>query len=354
MAHHPKHRRPVRAIDRGARRGMWHRACNRARAATRRSDERGGAISLWVVLMVPVSAFAAVAAMAGPQRLAAESSMQDAADDLATFAVVWRDGHDTPTGELPAFPPECATRSQQQYADLASLDVGIEALDPGALDYATEALGLEIELDGLLEEFTSMAPARPAVILADPQLRLDALKLRFEALESRLDEWDGACDALFEALLRDLGYLGVDMISLRGFYSDSLAVPAPTWSCSNPTYTTQLECEAESEMWTPDPQLPVCRTSGQIVVRDAVHVAVAAHWQDAGWAAAQVWRDGLPMAAESIGRLSQHDTVSVGTDCTEKQLVLLDEQGRPLWAGPVPDPVSRKLVQSVGRTPLSR
>ena len=112
-------RRPLPVNDRRTRPGIWRRARNRARTATHRSDERGGAISLWVVLMTPVSAFAAVVAMAGPQRLAAESSMQDAADDLAMFAVAWRDGHDMSTGELPAFPPECAARSEQENTDLA-------------------------------------------------------------------------------------------------------------------------------------------------------------------------------------------------------------------------------------------
>ena len=149
-------------------------------------------------------------------------------------------------------------------------------------------------------------------------------KRGFDALVLRLDEWEEACTALSEALLRDLGYLGVDMGSLRGFYSDSIA-------------------EA--------PEVP-CRTSAQTVVRDAVHVALAANWQDAGWAAAQVWPDGLPMAAESMGRMSQRDPVAAVLDCGE-QLRLLDSQGRPMWAGASATPDSRELAQSVGRTPLS-
>ena len=84
-------------------------------------------MSLWVVLMVPVSAFAAVVAMAGPQRLAAESTMQEATDDLAAFAAAWRDGHDMDRGELPAFPPECV-RSDEQQADLTALRVALQFL----------------------------------------------------------------------------------------------------------------------------------------------------------------------------------------------------------------------------------
>ena len=313
-------RRPLPVNDRRTRPGIWRRARNRARTATHRSDERGGAISLWVVLMTPVSAFAAVVAMAGPQRLAAESSMQDAADDMAMFAVAWRDGHDMSTGELPAFPPECAARSEQQDADLALLEGDIETLkllDPLDPGYAAQVTALDGRLNTELDRFGMQRPRFPAT-------DGDELEARFDALVLRLDEWEEACTALSEALLRDLGYLGVDMGSLRGFYSDSIA-------------------EA--------PEVP-CRTSAQTVVRDAVHVALAANWQDAGWAAAQVWPDGLPMAAESMGRMSQRDPVAAVLDCGE-QLRLLDSQGRPMWAGASATPDSRELAQSVGRTPLS-
>lgn len=74
----------------------------------RRRDQRGGAVSLWVVLMVPVAVFAAVVAMAAPQRLRAESSMDDVAADLATLAVAWRHGEQAAQGPLDGFPPECA------------------------------------------------------------------------------------------------------------------------------------------------------------------------------------------------------------------------------------------------------
>ena len=73
----------------------------------RRDDQTGGAISLWVVLMTPIAAFAAVVAMAGPQRLAAESSIDETAADLAAFSVALRDGRDAKTGELEGFLPDC-------------------------------------------------------------------------------------------------------------------------------------------------------------------------------------------------------------------------------------------------------
>ena len=52
----------------------------------------------------------------------------------------------------------------------------------------------------------------------------DAVELRtqFDVLVVQLEDWEKACEMLSDALVRDLGYLGVDVGSLRGFYSDSL------------------------------------------------------------------------------------------------------------------------------------
>ena len=338
--------------DRRTRPGIWRRARSRARTVTRRGDERGGAISLWVVLMVPVSAFAAVVAMAGPQRFAAESTMQDAADDLAMFAVAWREGHNTPTGQLRAFPPECAARTDQENADLATLEGSIAvltALDPDDPDDVDDIAMLNAEINVQINVQLELFRMQPPLLWAADEVEL---KERFEALESRLNEWEVACRALSEALVRDLGYLGVDVGSLRGFYSDSLVMSVATGLCSAPQHTTGAACTGASGTWTPNPKFEVpCATSAQTVVRDAVHVALAANWQDAGWAAAQVWPDGLPMAAESIGRLSQHDPASTAPEC-DQRLVVLDRQGRPVWAEH-PTAPSRTLVQSVRRTPLS-
>ena len=166
---------------------------------------------------------------------------------------------------------------------------------------------------------------------------------------------------LSDALVRDLGYLGVDVGSLRGFYSDSLTESAMTGSCSDSLHTTQAACDgATGTTWTPARlgfELP-CRTSEAstgrdvVVVQDAVHVALTGRWQDAGWAAAQVWPDGMPMAAESMGRMSRRDGAGTAPEC-DRQLVVFNEQGQPVWAGANRTPESRKLAQSVGRTPLS-
>ena len=64
---------------------------------------------MWVLLMVPVAAFAAVVALAGPRRVAAESSMEEMAEDLAVFAVAARNNGGDSAGPLPVFPPNCHT-----------------------------------------------------------------------------------------------------------------------------------------------------------------------------------------------------------------------------------------------------
>ena len=342
----------------GASRGLIRRPAR----TRRRRDERGGAVSLWVVLMVPVSAFAAVVAMAGPQRLAAESSVQEAAEDLAVFAVVWRDGQQTVEGVMPAFPPDCMARTPAQEAEFTALQARIDALNPTDPNLPALILQLDIDLDALFGEFW-LPPPGVATTINELQDKLDDFY-------GSLDTWEQACRPLAEALLRDLGYLGMDMGSLRGFYSDSLGEvcsdrqytteaactgAGETWAgpgvCSDPAHTTPAACTGATPpgTWLHVPcwisQLP----GGQaMVVRDAVHVALVARWQDAGWAAAQVWPNGLPMAAESIGRLSQRDLAPPADQCVD-QLDVLDSQGRPVWAGNDPAPDSRQLAESVPR-----
>ena len=69
---------------------------------------------MWVLLMVPIAAFAAVVALAGPRRVAAESSMQEMAEDLAVFAVAARNNGGDSAGPLPVFPPNCHTYWEAQ------------------------------------------------------------------------------------------------------------------------------------------------------------------------------------------------------------------------------------------------
>ena len=84
----------------------------------------------------------------------------------------------------------------------------------------------------------------------------------------------------------DLESLGFDADSLRGFYTDALS-------------EQELPGGEEGQMALP------CKVSPRVEVSDAVHVALTADWNGAGWAVAQVWPDGTIMGAEAIGRLTK-------------------------------------------------
>ena len=202
-----------------------------------RRDQTGGAISLWVVLMVPVAAFAAVVAMAGPQRMAAESSMEEAAADLATLAVTLRDGRADWVN---------SQRNQQEGA--------IEGFLPDC-----PGIGLP-------------PPSNPAY-----QKYVDQQKNLQEVCGLLLGDNTGAGIAK-GYLRRDLGNLGINTSSWEGFYSDSIL---KTQAC-------KLSADPNSAE-----------------TRQAVYVAVAADWEDGGWAAAQTWPDGVRLGDELVARLNQ-------------------------------------------------
>ena len=107
----------------------------------RRRGDCGGAIALWVLLMVPVAAFAAVVAMAGPRRMAAESSMEDMAGDLATFAAAQRHAGGVTEGPVPVFPPNCLAalrfKIKQVQAEIADHENLLEGLESGRISETT-------------------------------------------------------------------------------------------------------------------------------------------------------------------------------------------------------------------------
>jgi hypothetical protein len=149
----------------------------RKRLKSRATDHAGGAVSLVVILMVPVSAFAAVVAMAVPQRLAAESSLEEATADIADLAAAWRDAQGRDDAPLDAF-----------FGDCASV-----------------ALSTSGQGDAATGEFA--------------------------------DRLRDVCEALSGAVLRDLGRHGFDPSRLRGFYSGSYAATAMPHGWSLPCST---------------------------------------------------------------------------------------------------------------------
>ena len=217
-------------------------------------DESGGAASLWVVMLVPVLVLGAVAAMAVPERMAAQATMEDVALDLATLAVAWRATENVPRGTIDSFVPECVS----------------------TIDTAREAL----------------------------------------------------CRGLWEPVVTDLGLAGIDVTSVRGFYSD--------------LYTA-------SDSF---PDRPPCRIYGSAVLLDAVHVALVADWYGS-WAASQVWPDGTRQGAEAVGRLqttffdaSASDPADDrGNECGQR-FTLHKESGEPGWLGD-PDFEGRRMAESI-------
>ena len=225
----------------------------------RKRDSGGGAVSLWVLVMVPVLALAGVAAIAVPERMAAEAAVTEVADDLAALAVVWREGTGVELRTLDGFPPDCAGTSD--------------------------------------------------VILA------------------------ARCGELWEPMLTDLAGAGVDVMSVAGYYSDSYAAS------------------------TSADRLP-CRRYTSSIVLDAAHVALVADWYG-GWAASQIWPDGVRLGAEAVGRLSvafaeqysAYTSPPRESECGER-LNVLNAYGEPGW---LRDPAfaGREMAESVSfRTPF--
>ena len=260
------------------------------RRAGQRRNEFGAALTMWVLLMVPVASFAALVALAGPQRLAARSDMADAADDLADLAVALRQGAEDPTGDLSGFSMSCK--------------------------------------------------------LDDDDVRV-------------------TCQRIVEAIVRDLGADGVAGHALEGFYTDSLKFTGPDSRSGglspfqDPPNQKLVQAGWHGER--NDDIYHACALTSQVVVYDAVHLAIAGQWQDAGWAAAQVWPDGSRMAAESIGRFAVRDSerakalyedtgvgYNSGIKCQPEFFELVDSQGRPVWNDP--DNRAWLLVQYVDRS----
>ncbi|WP_419840934.1 hypothetical protein [Candidatus Poriferisodalis sp.] len=126
-----------------------------------------------VILMVPVSVFAAVVAMAVPERLSAESALEDAASDLAALAAAWRDAQGREYGRLDAYFPACDSADEP--------DVG-------------DSPGLAVELERV-------------------------------------------CRAVTDAVLSDLEDHGFDLATMRGYYSAALSTTAAaagelSWPCA--------------------------------------------------------------------------------------------------------------------------
>ena len=269
---------------------------------------------MWVLLMVPVAAFAAVVALAGPRRVAAESSMEEMAEDLAVFAVAARNNGGDSAGPLPVFPPNCHTYLEAQ------IQAQQDKID---------------SLNGRLSD-TDNPPDEARIERLNAQITVaETERVRLTDSTPYYEQWGAPCELMAAFIADDLESLGFDADSLRGFYTDALS-------------EQELPGGEEGQMALP------CKVSPRVEVSDAVHVALTADWNGAGWAVAQVWPDGTIMGAEAIGRLTKPPRRYDAEEC-RGMLDLRDDRGRPVWMSTRPDDDrARQLVQSADRQSIFR
>jgi len=316
-----------------------------------RRDEHGAALTMWVLLLVPVATFAALVAMAGPQRLAARADVADAADDLATLAAGLRHGYSTPSGELSAFSMDCELVGKD--------DSELQRLDPLVMGLGTDADRERLRADaerlrGIVEGGGTLTPAE--------QTDYDNIKDFLAPYDALVDKQE-ACRRIVDAVMRDLGTdlvlgtAGAAGHELSGTYSDSLKLTSrQNATPGEPKTKAGWDVKA-------DDGASACAATSTVVIYDAVHVAVAAEWLGGGWVASQVWPDGPRMAAESIGRFASPNEAQAGVllspadpsdpkfECVLAYLEALDPQGRPVWVEDA-DADARELVQQAGRSSL--
>ena len=278
----------------------------------RRRGDSGGAIGLWVLLMVPVAAFAAVVAMAGPRRLAAESSMEDMAGDLATFAAAQRHAGGVTEGPVPVFPPNC----------LAALRFEIAQVRAEIADHESR---LQLVEDGIVFGNPKFIETQSGFLLLR-QLELAELNTKLETTRG----WNDACKLMAELMEEDLTEMGFEVHSLRGYYTDGLS--------------TEPVRAGGGQV-----QLPCLLPSGAMVA-EAVQVALAADWNRAGWAGQQVWPSGRTMSAEAVSRILG-SPFALEEEC-DGAVTALDESGDPVWLSQGNSAPIRKLVRRSGRTAI--
>ncbi|MDE0133383.1 MAG: hypothetical protein OXM54_00960 [Acidimicrobiaceae bacterium] len=313
-----------------------------------RRDEHGAALTMWVLLMVPVATFAALVAMAGPQRLAARADVADAADDLATLAAGLRHGYSTPSGELSAFSMDCDL-DDDDASELGDSEAELQRLKDPSL------LGPSPDLDVI------RAAVDAGTATTDEEDYYDA----HVAHQSLVDKQE-ACRRIVDAVMRDLGTdlvlgtAGAAGHELSGTYSDSLKFTSQQNATLSERTVGKTGAGWDVEA---DDGASACAATSTVVIYDAVHVAVAAEWLGGGWVASQVWPDGSRMAAESIGRFASPNEAQAGVllsppdpsdpkfECVLAYLEALDPDGRPVWVEDA-DADARELVQQAGRSSL--
>ena len=304
-------------------------------------DESGAAVMLWMVLMVPVAIFAALVAMAGPQRLAAESSVREIADDLARFAA---ESHEVADGWMVTIrninegkdpyihplilPPNLIPLTLERPIE-PPLPVDCRITDESDL------LGnLKPYLDALLDGINAQQSILGRDVDAEVKAAARTLQLNYKwqfdvvtDLRDESEQLKEECERFTNQFAAGLGRLGIDISSLRGYYIDFDGDEPDSWD--RPVCIIREEIEIQTDDPTNDPIIVP-----QLEAFEVVRVTLFVDWKSAGWAVAQVWADGIRLGAESIGA-SVKPAPEVGEgvvrepqeDCT--MLRDIDPSGRP-------------------------
>ncbi len=228
------------------------KATARVGHSLRQRDERGGAVSLLVILMTPTLALAAIVAAAVPQRLAAQAAMEDTAAELAVMAAVWRHAQGRPHDPVGWYFPDCTAPGSPPSTDADSPD----------REDITDDLKPETERRSATDQNAALRHA---------------------------------CEAATHSLLASLGARGIDAHRLGGAYTSaysSIATPAP-----DDAHLAHVPC----------------RVADSTIVAEAVQLGVAAPWGTQRWDTAQVWPRGITITGQSLGIVAQP---VAGTDAT--------------------------------------
>lgn len=220
------------------------KATARVGHSLRQRDERGGAVSLLVILMTPTLALAAIVAAAVPQRLAAQAAMEDAAAELAVMAAVWRHAQGRPHDPVGWYFPDCTAPSSPPPTE-------------------TDSLGLEDITDDLKPETEHRSATDH-----DAALR-------------------HVCEAATHSLLAGLGTRGIDAHRLSGTYTSA--------------YSTIAAAAPDDAHHARVP----CHVADSTIVAEAVQLGVAAPWGTQRWDTAQVWPRGVTITGQSLGIVAQ-------------------------------------------------
>ena len=274
-------------------------------------------MSLWVVMMVPVVVFASVAAMASPERLAAERSLRDASDDIASvaFAVerrlhaeVFADGLGLPTIAAACDSEPVGPGTETELKKLLKNRIDVRKDLDTKLETAKKVLDTkDADLKKLLdddgEQPDTTDPNYEQYIedtraFKESTADYNALAARINSLPNNADV-DFAhklCNDLMGQVYAGLSQAGFDVTTLQGFHTNAAPLGLrPRVAGSHGT--SWLLCTAkDGAKEDEDAESSAAKPSGA----DGVYAVLVAEWNSSSWVAAQVWPEGITLVGEGL------------------------------------------------------